>query len=82
MSPELKAMLLDLRQHPLFPDLIRSVQAPRLKGYRPRQGASIEDAGAKYCYYSGEMDQHARWLKLLTGDSQPGINEPSDQETL
>ena len=35
MSPELKTLLLELRQHALFPELLRAVEKPVLKIYKP-----------------------------------------------
>lgn len=67
MNPELRIFLADLRQHPLFPQLVAAVEAPRLPEYRPSKGDTLEMVGAKAAYASGQLDQYRQWHLLLTG---------------
>ena len=81
MTPELKMFLLELRQHPLFPELIRAVHPPQQKTYIPNKGRSLDMVGADHCFYSGCKHQHNQWLFTLMGEipSQEGVNETSER---
>ena len=78
MSPELKSFLLDLRQHPLFPQLKEAVEYPKFPEYRPSKGETLESIGAKAAYASGQLDQHRQWLLVLTGEVPEREINPSD----
>lgn len=71
MSPELKTLLVDIRQHAAFPELrkLAGEFAPRLKRYRPSQPDGLETIGARTAFYSGAQHQHEIWLSLLTGEA-------------
>lgn len=71
MSPELRVFLLDLRQHPLFPQLVAAIERPRFPEYRPSKGDTLEIVGAKAAYASGQLEQYRQWQALLTGDANP-----------
>jgi len=77
MTPEVQILLADLRQHPLFSALIKSVPAPKLASYRPSKSGSLESVGAQHCYQSGQMSQHKLWLSFLTGEKIPDIGDDS-----
>lgn len=78
MIPEhLKAFLLDLRQHPMFPLLIKAMEPPRLPRYRASQADKIEEARANWIYQSGRIDQHDAWVRFLTGAEPPSEKEIS-----
>ena len=70
-SPALKSLLLDLRQHPAFPEFLKAVEAPRLPRYRPSMDYRQEKFSADTIYHSGKRDQHDMWLGFLTGEA-PG----------
>lgn len=67
MSPALKSLLSDIRQHPAFPEMLRELQAPKLPRFKPNSPESTETMGAKFLFASGQADQHERWLAFLTG---------------
>lgn len=80
MTPELKVFLMDLRQHPLFPELIRSLDIPKLNAYHPSRKEPLDAVGARHCYQSGQLAQHKLWLSMLTGQDE--IPETRDETTL
>ena len=67
MTPELKVFLMDLRQHALFPELIKALETPIITGYRPSRSETLENLGANHCYQSGKVNQHKLWISFLTG---------------
>ena len=67
MTPELKVFLMDLRQHPLFPEIIKALPHPKLNAYHPSRDKALDSVGAKHCYQSGQLAQHKLWLSFLTG---------------
>lgn len=69
-SPLLKALLLDLRQHPHFPLLLEAIPKPALPRFKISQAQEVEKARANWIYRSGQADQHEMWLALLTGETQ------------
>lgn len=77
MTPELKLFMAELRQHPLFPEMMQSMEQPRLKRFRPSKGDALEDVGAQHCYYSGQIDAHEKWVQFLTGDFTP-VNDQTE----
>ena len=77
VTPEVAIFLADLRQHPLFREIIRSVPTPKISGYRPSKSGSLESVGANHCYQSGQMSQHKQWLSFLTGEAIPDIGDDS-----
>lgn len=72
LSPLVKALLLDLRQHQHFPLLVEALkqERPRLKRFKVSQAQEAEKARAEWIYLSGQADQHDKWLSLLTGEQQ------------
>lgn len=75
MSPELKSFLMDLRQHPLFPELLKAVEEPQLPQFRLSEANEVERARAKWIYESGRRAQHEAWLQVLTGRTDPSRTE-------
>lgn len=82
VTPEVQMFLAELRQHPLFPALIKSVPAPRLVGYRPTKSGNLDSLGANHCYQSGQVAQHKLWLSFLTGEKIPDIGDETSKEKL
>lgn len=70
LSPVAQSLLLLIRQHEGLPELIASIECPRIKRYRPGQADQIEKARADWIYQSGQVDQHQRWLAALTGKTE------------
>lgn len=69
MNP-LEDLLFAIRQHPAFQQLLAKVERPNVKPYRPADAAQIERSRADWIYQSGQLDQHKRWLVLLTGNEE------------
>ena len=72
-SSVLRELLLDLRQHPAFPELINQIQASPLPPYRPsRSGNSkpIDVVGADHAWNSGRVTENERILAILQGVTQ------------
>lgn len=78
MNNELRGFLLELRQHPLFPQLIAGIEQPRLPEYRPSKGETLEIFGAKSAFASGQLDQFRQWHLLLTGQVPARETNPSE----
>lgn len=78
-SEILKSLLFTIRQHEAFNELIAAAEKPRLPEYRPSKGDTLETMGAKTVFASGQVDQHNRWLFLLTGNPERET-ETSQQE--
>lgn len=70
MSPALKSLLLEIRQHAAFEELKSAVEAPAIKPYRPKDASAIEHSRAQWIYESGQVNQHERWLGFLTGQTE------------
>ena len=69
MNAALQMFLIELRQHPLFPQFIEAVERPRIKPYR--SGADKE----QWIFESGQLKQHEAWLGLLTGTDPSDIGD-------
>ena len=83
MNDALKAFLIDLRQHPMFPVLLKAMEKPRLPRFRASQADQVEKARAQWIYQSGRFDEHNTWVHFLSGAVPPqGDNEASQQENL
>jgi hypothetical protein len=74
MTEALKSLLFQIRQHPAFPELLKSVETPRLPRYRRSKGADVPAMGAEIIYASGALDQHESWIALLTGRTSQETN--------
>lgn len=75
MTDQFKAWLIDIRQHPLFPELLKAVPAPKIRRFRKSEAAEAEKARAEWIYLSGKCDQHDAWLALLTGQAPDALQE-------
>lgn len=73
MSPELIGFLIELRQHPVFPQLTKAVETPRVRPYKSAEADQVEKARAQWIFESGQLKQHDAWLGVLTG------TDPSDR---
>lgn len=70
MIETLKALLVVMRQHPGFQELLKALEPQPLPRYRVSKGKDVPTMGAETIYASGALDQHERWVALLTGASQ------------
>lgn len=79
LSAELRAFLADLRQHPLFPQLLKAVERPRLRPFKPVEADQVEKARAQWIFESGQLKQHDAWLGVLTGTDPSETGETLDR---
>ena len=70
-SPALQALVMELRQHPAFPELLKRIEPPPIPRFRHSQASEVEKARAEWIYASGKRDQHDLWLSVLTGEAIP-----------
>lgn len=75
MSPALREFLNFIRGNPVFPELLKAVEAPKISPFRKSDAEQPEKARAKWIHESGMLENHHRWLSVLTG-------KPSEQENL
>jgi hypothetical protein len=62
----LKDLLERMREHPSFPELLKVIQEPGVKLYRPSQGERFEEQQAEWIFRSGAQKQDVIWRDLLT----------------
>lgn len=70
-SAALDALLVMMREHPGFPELLRSVDAPKVPRFKRSQANDAEKARAEWIYVSGRLSQHEAWLAMLTNNQIP-----------
>lgn len=75
MNAQLQSFLIELRQHPLFPQLIAEVEKPRLRPYKATEADQVERARAQWIFESGQLKQHEAWLGVLTGTNPSDIGD-------
>lgn len=66
-SSALQSLLLEIRQHPAFPEMLKMVPEPRLSRFRRSSATKPDEAFAQWAYESGALNQHELWLANLTG---------------
>lgn len=64
MSAGLQNLLETMREHPAFPELLKAVDLPPMKPFRPGQATDIQTS--EWIYRSGRQAQHDRWIGVLT----------------
>lgn len=69
MNP-LDDLLFAIRQHPAFQELLKSVEAPKVRPFTPKDAAQIEQSRAQWIYESGQLKQHQNWIARLTGTQE------------
>lgn len=74
-SPRLQSLLMDLRQHPAFPELVKAVEMPKLPRFKRSQAQAVEAERSNWIFQSGKREQHESWLALLTGQKQENDSE-------
>ena len=72
MSPALRSLLFDIRQHAAFEELKKAVERPSLPRFKASEKLSLDEFGAKAAFESGRLNQHENWLTLLTGTPLTG----------
>ena len=70
MSPVLAELLLYVRQHEGFQELLHGlVEQPRIQPFKVTDAEKPETARSRFIYQSGQTAQHESWLAALIGES-------------
>lgn len=70
MSPVLADLLLYIRQHDGFRELLdEMVERPQITQFKVSDAERPETARSRFIYQSGQVAQHDLWLNALTGES-------------
>lgn len=80
MTPELKELLFLIRQHPGYQDLLKAVELPVTREFKPSGDA--QQQWSDFIFRSGMQRQHKAWQSFLT-ESAPdagGVTETSQTE--
>ena len=75
MSPVLADLLLHIRQHDGFQELLDMVERPQITQFKVSDAERPETARSRFIYQSGQVAQHEAWLTAMIGTST------SQQET-
>ena len=67
MSPLLADLLVHIRQHEGFQELLRMVERPRIQPFKVTDAEKPETARSRFIYQSGQSAQHDQWLTALSG---------------
>lgn len=68
MSPLVKTLLSEIRQHPGFPDLLKAVERPQPARFKPNGPETPAQFNVRAIHADGRNLHHERWLTLLTGE--------------
>jgi hypothetical protein len=79
MKEQLKDLLFRIRQHPGFQELLHTLEPPGLPRYRKSKALDVATMGAETIYASGALDQHERWIALLTGQASQETNSMKEK---
>ena len=69
MTPQLKELLLLIRQHPGFQELLASIEAPAIKPFRVSEMAKPQHED--WIFRSGRAQQNEIWRAFLTDANSP-----------
>lgn len=75
MNDIVKKFLWDMRQHSGFQMFLRETGAIAPQMPKFKKGTSVEQFGAETLFASGKIDQHQRWIDLLTGGGSSEVEE-------
>ena len=79
MTDGLRDLLLRMRQHPAFRELLNSVEVPKPKPFKPAKGEAVRQE-SEWIFASGRARQDEIWRLFLTEGNPARGNNPSDQE--
>jgi hypothetical protein len=80
MTSQLKDLLFLIRQHAAYQDLLKAVELPVTREFKP--SGDVQQQWADFIFRSGRKAQHNGWLSFLT-ESAPdagGVTETSQTE--
>lgn len=67
MREDVRLFLRELRDHPLWTELLKEIEAPMVRRYRPGKGSS-QEVRDDWVYWSGRRDEYDKWFRFLAGD--------------
>ena len=67
MSEVLDSLLLTIRQHEGYRELLTTVERPRIRPFVKSKSANVEQSRSEWIFQSGQLEQHERWLQMLSG---------------
>ena len=79
MTPVLKELLVIIRQHEGFRELLKSVEKPSIRPFMKSRAAQVEQARSEWIHDSGRQEQHEKWLQFLSG-SIPENGEITEED--
>lgn len=74
LPPNLRVFVAELRQHPLFHELLHYMQptAP-VPHYAPEENENVEKARATWIFRSGQWSHYKMLHRLFTGENPKGF---------
>jgi hypothetical protein len=70
-SDECMQLILMMREHPAFEELMRSVPKPTVPAFKQSKAASVQEEQVKWIFRSGARHQHESWVSFLSGKPIP-----------
>ncbi len=70
-SENLVHLLMTVREHPAFSELLSIVEAPKLPLFRASKSETFEAETMKWIHQSGRVQQHNAWIAVLAGKQIP-----------
>ena len=67
-SAVLKSLLLHIRQHEGYRELLTSVEKPTIRPFVKSKAANVEQSRSEWIFDSGRQEQHEKWLQFLSGE--------------
>jgi hypothetical protein len=67
MSAVLDSLLVTIRQHEGYRELLNAVERPRIRPFVKSKAANVEQSRSEWVFESGQLMQHEQWLQMLSG---------------
>ena len=80
MTPQLMELLLTIRQHPAFQELLKAVEAPPLKPFAMSAVTKANEQHVEWIFRSGRALQDKQWRDFLTDAGSPQGDNPQAKE--
>lgn len=68
MNAALQDLLNRMREHPAFPELLKTIDDPSIKTFKPSGDAAAQTS--EWIFRSGRSFQHDAWKQFLTEGEQ------------
>lgn len=63
MTPQLKELLFLIRQHPAYQELLKAVELPATREFKP--SGDVQQQWSDFIFRSGRRAQHQAWQSFL-----------------